>query len=59
MISKYLQIQLFYIALILFVPYIISYFKPLNDTEKGSVGAGMSIVCVLLWFFVGKNMVQE
>ena len=58
MISKYLQIQLFYFVLIFILPYVISYFKPLSDTNKGHLAAGMSVVCVLLWVFVGKNMIE-
>ena len=57
MISKYLQIQLFYISLILVIPYAISYFKHMNDKMKGHVAAGLSILCALLWFTFGQNMV--
>ncbi len=57
MISKYLQIQLFYVALILIVPYVISYFKPMNDKTKGHVAAGLSVLCAVLWFTFGQNMV--
>lgn len=57
MISKYLQIQLFYVALILIIPYVISYFKPMNDKMKGHVAAGLSILCAILWFTFGQNMV--
>jgi len=59
MISKYLQIQLFYIALILVVPYAISYFKPMNDKMKGHVAAGLSVLCAVLWFTLGQNMVKD
>ena len=57
MISKYLQIQLFYVALILIVPYVISYFNPMNDKKKGHVAAGLSVLCAVLWFTLGQNMV--
>ena len=57
MISKYLQIQLFYAALILIIPYVISYFRPMNDKMKGHVAAGLSILCAILWFTFGQNMV--
>jgi len=57
MISKYLQIQLFYVALILIIPYVISYFKPMNDKMKGHVATGLSILCAILWFTFGQNMV--
>ena len=59
MISKYLQIQLFYVALILVVPYIVSYFKPMNDKMKGHVAAGLSVLCAVLWFTFGQNMVTQ
>lgn len=59
MISKYLQIQLFYVALILVVPYAISYFKPMNDKMKGHVAAGLSVLCAVLWFTFGQNMVTQ
>ena len=59
MISKYLQIQLFYVALILVVPYIVSYFKPMNDKNKGHVAAGLSVLCALLWFTFGQNMIKD
>ena len=59
MISKYLQIQLFYVALILVVPYVVSYFKPMNDKMKGHVAAGLSVLCAVLWFTFGQNMVTQ
>lgn len=59
MISKYLQIQLFYVALILVLPYVIAYFKPMNDKKKGHVAAGLSILCAVLWFVFGQNMVTQ
>ena len=59
MISKYLQVQLFYVALILVVPYIVSYFKPMNDKMKGHVAAGLSVLCAVLWFTFGQNMVTQ
>lgn len=57
MIPKYLQIQFFYIALILIVPYVISYFKPMNDKMKGHIAAALSVMCAILWFSFGQNMV--
>lgn len=65
MISKYLQIQLFYIILILFVPYIVSYIskliinKEINDKIKGHIAAGVTILCALLWLIYGRNMIKE
>ena len=58
MISKYLQIQLFYFFLIFILPNVIFYFKPMDNIIKGHVAAGMSILCVVLWLFVGKNKVS-
>ena len=63
MISKYLQIQLFYIALILVAPYVLSMGsklilkKDLDDKMKGNIAAGLSVLCALLWLTYGKNMV--
>ena len=64
MISKYLQIQLFYIILILFVPYIVSYVsklmnKEIGDKMKGHIAAGISILCALLWLLYGRKMIKE
>ena len=65
MISKYLQIQLFYIILIFFVPYIVSYVskltvkKEIGDKMKGHIAAGISILCALLWLLYGRNMIKE
>lgn len=59
MISKYLQIQLFYVALILVLPYVIAYFKPMDDKMKGHIAAGLSVLCAILWFTVGQNMVTQ
>ena len=59
MISKYLQIQLFYVALILVLPYVIAYFKPMDDKMKGHIAAGLSVLCAVLWFTVGQNMVTQ
>lgn len=58
MISKYLQIQLFYVALILIVPYAVSYLKPMDDKMKGHIAAGLSVMCALLWLIFGRNMVK-
>ena len=61
--NKYLQIQLFYVALILFVPYLVSMGsklimkKDLDDKMKGNIAAGLSVLCALLWLTYGKNMV--
>jgi hypothetical protein len=63
MISKYLQIQLFYVALILVAPYVVSMGsklilkKELDDKMKGHIAAGLSVLCALLWLTYGKNMV--
>ena len=63
MISKYLQIQLFYVALILVAPYVVSMGsklilkKELDDKMKGNIAAGLSVLCALLWLTYGKNMV--
>ena len=63
MISKYLQIQLFYVALILVTPYVVSMGsklilkKELDDKMKGHIAAGLSVLCALLWLTYGKNMV--
>tara|TARA_B100002019_G_C21229684_1_gene579391 strand:+ start:900 stop:1091 length:192 start_codon:yes stop_codon:yes gene_type:complete len=63
MISKYLQIQLFYVALILVAPYVVSMGsklilkKDLDDKMKGNIAAGLSVLCALLWLTYGKNMV--
>tara|TARA_B100000674_G_scaffold367368_1_gene309942 strand:+ start:269 stop:460 length:192 start_codon:yes stop_codon:yes gene_type:complete len=63
MISKYLQIQLFYVALILVAPYVVSMGsklilkKELDDKIKGHIAAGLSVLCALLWLTYGKNMV--
>lgn len=63
MISKYLQIQLFYVALILVAPYLVSMGsklimkKDLDDKMKGNIAAGLSVLCAVLWLTYGKNMV--
>ncbi len=63
MISKYLQIQLFYVALILVAPYLVSMAsalilkKDLDDKMKGNIAAGLSVLCAVLWLTYGKNMV--
>lgn len=63
MISKYLQIQLFYVALILVAPYLVSMGsklimkKDLDDKMKGNIAAGLSVLCAFLWLTYGKNMV--
>ena len=58
MLTKYLQVQLFYFFLIFILPFLISMFYPLNDSKKGNLAAVMSIVCGLLWFFFGKKMIN-
>jgi hypothetical protein len=61
--NKYLQIQLFYVALILVVPYLLSFGstlilkKELDDKMKGNIAAGLSILCAILWLTFGRNMV--
>ena len=61
--NKYLQIQLFYVALILVVPYLVSMGsklimkKDLDDKMKGNIAAGLSVLCAVLWLTYGKNMV--
>ena len=61
--NKYLQIQLFYVALILVVPYLLSFGstlilkKELDDKMKGNIAAGLSVLCALLWLTFGRNMV--
>ena len=63
MISKYLQIQLFYVALILVAPYLVSLGstlilkKELGDKMKGNIAAGVSVLCAILWFVFGRNMI--
>lgn len=65
MISKYLQIQLFYVALILVAPYVVSMGsklilkKELDDKMKGNIAAGLSVLCAVLWLTYGKNMVTQ
>ena len=65
MISKYLQIQLFYVALILVAPYLVSLGstlilkKDLDDKMKGNIAAGLSVLCAVLWLTYGKNMVTQ
>ena len=61
--NKYLQIQLFYVALILVAPYLLSsgskliVKKELGDKMKGNIAAGLSVLCAVLWLTYGKNMV--
>ena len=61
--NKYLQIQLFYVALILVAPYLLSFGsklivkKDLDDKMKGNIAAGLSVLCAILWLTYGKNMV--
>jgi len=61
--NKYLQIQLFYVALILVAPYLVSMGsklivkKELGDKMKGNIAAGLSVLCAILWLTYGKNMV--
>jgi hypothetical protein len=61
--NKYLQIQLFYVALILVAPYLLSFGsklivkKNLDDKMKGNIAAGLSVLCAILWLTYGKNMV--
>lgn len=62
--NKYLQIQLFYVALILVAPYLLSFGsklivkKDLDDKMKGNIAAGLSVLCALLWLTYGKNMIK-
>ena len=61
--NKYLQIQLFYVALILVAPYLLSFGsklivkKDLDDKMKGNIAAGLSVLCAILWLTFGRNMV--
>lgn len=61
--NKYLQIQLFYVALILVAPYLVSFGSTLilktelDDKMKGNIAAGLSVLCAVLWFVFGRNMV--
>lgn len=63
--NKYLQIQLFYVALILVAPYVVSMGsklilkKDLDDKMKGHIAAGLSVLCAVLWFTFGQNMVTQ
>jgi len=57
MLTKYLQVQLFYFFLIFILPFLISIVYPLNDSKKGNLAAVMSFICALLWIFFGRKMV--